>query len=335
MYGTYYDITKENILQRTSQLEIFSFYIPHFKPNTTILSPFGEKHPSFWTKVNANGKIYFQDFSRQNFRGDCFDFVKMYFGINFQEALEKINYDLKLGLGIASNELDQTHHLDLISRVKPQAPVFNEIFLDYDLRPWNNLDSWYWLRSGCDLKLVREAGINTASKFYINGKTFYTHQFAYLWHTHGPHMKFYQPFVNKKYKWRSTTNNDWLQNENRLPEKGKQLILQSSLKDSLCVETLTGVIGIPPNSENSAFPKNKLDDYEKRFDEIFILYDNDDTGNNSADTLHSERKYKIIRLPKMSEDHVKDPSAFCYYGYKKELIKTLRHNGLKLEFRTR
>lgn len=333
-YGTYYEINKTNILLRTSPLEIFIFYVPGFKPNTTIISPLGEKHPSFWSKVHANGKIYFQDFSRKNFRGDCFDLVQQLFGLTFPETLEKINRDMNLGLGQNIDVESEQWHLELMNRPKLQAKASTEIHLQYQTRSWTDLDSWFWLRSGCDLRLVKKAGIMSASQLYSAGRYIPTYSLAYVWHTHGPHVKFYQPFAKRKYKWRSSMNNDWLQNEHNLPDKGNQLILQSSLKDALCVESLTGIPGIPPSSENSKFPEEKLNDFEKRFSTIYVLYDSDDTGVKNMSQLIEERNYKPIWLPDVNNEQVKDPSAFCYYGYKKSLIKTLYNHGLKLEPRS-
>lgn len=334
MYGTYYELSKENILKRISPLEIFRRYVTDFRPNVTIISPFGEKNPSFWTIVRQDGSIYFKDYGSRSVSGDCFDLVMYLHNENFPNALARINRDFCLNLGAGSqNVTDNKSHIVMMEREKPVAEPSLQIHLQYTLRGWTNEDSWYWLKSGCNLGLVSEAGIQSAGKLYVAGKAFPTHKFAYIWHTHGPHVKFYQPFASKKYKWRSSTNNDWLQNESRLPEKGSQLILQSSLKDSLCVESWTGIPGVAPNSETAPFPASKLDDFEKRFDEIFILFDTDTSGVEASAELSSQRGYKQIILPKMDDDRIKDPSSFCWYGETRTLIKSLNAHGVILRSR--
>ena len=57
-------------------------------------------HCPFHKDNSPSMKVYEKSFYcfSCNRTGDLIEFVKQYFNLNFQEAMEKINYDINLGL---------------------------------------------------------------------------------------------------------------------------------------------------------------------------------------------------------------------------------------------
>jgi hypothetical protein len=320
MYGTYLEVTAENILSLVTPYDIYSHYIPWFKVGKSILSPFvTETRPSFWTKVVDNNQIIFIDFAR-GYRGDCFKFVMCLRNCTYWEALEYINTDLRLKLGRPlEDENDIRWHLDVMRSEKHVLPKSDRKNITVLERPFELHDLAYWYAYGANLHYLNLYDVNAISDFWIDDWWQGVHKWAYSWNTIPTEIKIYQPFANKSKKWRSNTSNDWLQGEKQLPKTGKHLLIQSSMKDIVCVANRYRLPSIAPNGEHGIIPKQKLDDFERRFDRISILYDNDLEGIKAAkNMIDSGRQYTHLILPSV-DGKPKDPSDFIFMGHHRTL----------------
>lgn len=325
MYGTYFPLSKENILDRVSQYEIFKFYVPWFEPGRSIKTPFAnENRPSFWTKVDYDGNIFFKDFGR-GYTGDCFKLVMLLFGCDFHTALYKINEDIKLGLGTPNSKkinLNYADHQNLIQREKVIPEETEVANISYRTRDWQIHDIHFWISHGCSQHVVNLLGVNPIDAFWIGSKYYKADKYAYAWNTSNNRVKIYQPYnksvgPNNEHgylKWRSNTNNQALQGESILPSSGHILLFQSSLKDIACVKSLFNVPSVAPNGEHGIIPKEKRDDFENRFERIGVLYDNDEAGIKSATQICEESNYELFILPTV-DLKTKDPSDFVHNGY--------------------
>jgi hypothetical protein len=330
MYGTYYEVTKTNILKRATPFEIVSHYIPWFVPGKSIKSPFiDEKRASFWSTVDEYGKIYFKDFGR-GYSGDCFELVMLLRSCMFREALDHINNDLKLGLGASGeHHSDTTWQLKMMEREKKVASATPKMSIKYNERTILTHDYHFWSSYGM-LPFYRKLfGIVPIDGFWIEGAYNKADKFAYAWHTENG-VKIYQPFNDRGYKWRSNTNNESLQGEKYLPPKGRLLLFQSSLKDIGCVVSRYKIGGVGPNGEHGRIPLEKLENYERRFDRIGVMYDNDSEGIKAATKLHEERGYEMFILPHIAEGVV-DPSDFVNRGYQTTLDLFFIQDVIKMD----
>lgn len=94
----------DEIKSRLTAREVFEFYGFSVNRGGFCLSPFsGEKTPS--CKV-YDGQRGWHDFSSNN-GGDIIDFVRLYFGLSFPAACEKLNVDFQLGLPIGKQHSRQ------------------------------------------------------------------------------------------------------------------------------------------------------------------------------------------------------------------------------------
>jgi len=85
-------ITPEEIFKRTTEYDIYSYYMPFkFKIGSIMSSPFREdKHPSFGIfKDKRSSALLFKD-QATNVSGDCIKFVRLLFQLTFKQALEQI-----------------------------------------------------------------------------------------------------------------------------------------------------------------------------------------------------------------------------------------------------
>ena len=94
----------DEIKSRLTAREVFEFYGFTVNRGGFCLSPFsGEKTPSCKVYEGTRG---WYDFSSNN-GGDVVDFVRLYFGLSFPAACEKLNVDFQLGLPIGKQHSRQ------------------------------------------------------------------------------------------------------------------------------------------------------------------------------------------------------------------------------------
>jgi len=320
-YGTFCEVSKENILKRISPFEIMRFYVSWFEVGKSIRTPFkNEGHPSFWSAADSRGNIFFKDFGR-GYHGDCFQLVMLLFNIPFYEALDKINIDMQLGLGPQSelnpHSGDKKWQIDLLNRPQVVATETKPINITFRERPWTNLDTHFWISHGTHPEIKSRLAIVAISDFWLGNAWVKADKLAYAWQTANGRVKIYQPFNKYDMKWRSNTNNQALQGEHLLPEKGPLLLFQSSLKDIGAVLSRYGIPCIAPNGEHGIIPMDKRVDFEKRFDRIGVMYDTDEEGIKAAQKVCDESDYEMFVLPTIK--NTKDPSDFMANG----LVKTL------------
>jgi len=100
-------ITKNAVLQRISAEEICNYYFTlaggSFRLNHKIINPFRkDKNPDCMFHYTSNNELYFTDFARPEYSGDCFKVAEHYLsskGIdNFKDVLKAIDNDFKLNI---------------------------------------------------------------------------------------------------------------------------------------------------------------------------------------------------------------------------------------------
>lgn len=106
-------------------------------------------------------------------------------------------------------------------------------------------------------------------------------------------FKWYRPKAVKTEKWGGTMSKYDILGYNALPKKGKVLIITSSLKDAMVIQSM-GFPSIAPSSESTLLDKAFIKELKKRFKYIFVLMDDDCAGHASATKY--EVDYKLLNL---------------------------------------
>lgn len=269
----------------------------------TISSPFrSDKRPSMiFGKID--NKITWKDLATGD-KGDSVALVSKLFNINRKQAIQKIYNELIKG------KLDNKPIIiekERKIKEKPKSKI--QIRLD----EFNSSDLEYWRSYNIEYKNLKEYKIKKLSSFKIikTDKTveiYSTKQNPIYAYCFGKRRyKIYRPF-SEQYKWFSNTS--VIQNNKRLSEKGDNLIITKSYKDVICLEN-NGFTSIAPSSESTFVSKPILSSLQKRYKNIYVLYDNDDAGiKNTLKHMENNKEFKITWLMIPDKYEVKDFSDF-------------------------
>jgi DNA primase len=313
------DLSIDSILEKITEYDIYRYYIGQsFKLGRIMKSPFRQdKHPSFGIfKSTKYGTLLFKDLATGK-SGNCVQFVQELFNISYRESLVKILNDLSNNNLISSiegisvkEEYQSTSVVISVSRkkfCKTDDTYWNQYFLERsDLRHFNvSPIETYWIN-----EIVQPWTYNVANP-------------GYSYQIYNKY-KIYKPLANKKEKWISNCNSYDIQGFEQLEYQGDLLIITKSLKDVMVLYKM-GYNAIAPHGENHLVPKYIIDNIKKRFNNIFIFYDNDEAGIKGSKNLSTKTNFKTIYVPKQ-ENTCKDISDFVQInGIKKgkELMKEI------------
>lgn len=177
-------LTKQTVLEKISQVTIFSTYlnlsdtiVQHcIDTGELICSPIREDiHPTCGFKYDNKGRLKFKDFSGY-FWGDCFDIVALVMSsiYNKQYNVKDKNDFIKILRHITFTFKDifygQEKDINLINsinyavnNIKTQKPKIELV-----VRDWNNNDKTYWDNIGVPLNFLNINFIYPVEQYYIN-----------------------------------------------------------------------------------------------------------------------------------------------------------------------
>lgn len=307
-------LTKEKILSKISELDIFSYYIKSYDPKKKFFSSElrHDKHPSCSLKVTASGVLY-HDFGN-GFSTDCFGYVMTKYNCTFPEALKIISCDFGL-VKVKSGYTPTNIVFGVPNLIKTNEILHIETDIKIKSRKFAKFDYEYWNSYGITNEFLALDKIKAISYYWINNTRFKAEKYAYAYIGGINKFKIYQPFASKKTKWFNNLGKTML-GYDLLPKTGDLLFITSSFKDVGC---LWGIDypAIELGSEHGNIPDLILDDLKERFRRIIIYFNNDKAGIDAAIRL-SER----TKLPYMFNDsfYPKDPSDLYNKFGRKVLI---------------
>lgn len=273
-------MTKEELYARVEPEYIFRWYLGFFSYRKAFKSPFRpDKSPDcFFFKSKSTGEPIFHDFAQ----GEGYDSIKIVqklFNLNYREALEKIAKDMLSDV--------KTPH---IVNILPSDAYLVDDFVDekvnfiYELKRWNKKEYQYWLDYGITAKSLRKYHVRSCNWIGVNNRVMFTtfDDCPIFIYEFGEDIKMYRPLTKeRKNKWRQNVRENTVQGLEQLPEKGKILIITKSLKDVMVLDEL-GYNAIAPISESTRLSKELITDLKKRFKRIYVIMDNDKTGQKAA-----------------------------------------------------
>lgn len=302
-------ILKEDILLKATEKEIMEFYWGKtLQDNKAIyknpMRPDGEGTCYF--KWSYNKYIFTDRAMGIDANFDCFKYVMWHYGCGFYEALCRINEDMLLNT--VSKLLGPVNNVSKKPKRNKRKVNFN-----IKLRKWNNEDIAYWKQFGIDVKNI-ECAIKPVQSYksdlgQVSFRKMYNHSdedpcYVYIFKSS---YKLYRPF-SKKYKWRSNTSSSDIFGLKQLPHFGEDLYIASGGKDMFCLWEM-GLNAIAPQSESSKIPDSIIDDLKVRFDNVYIIYDNDNTGIAMSNKFAQDLNITNIILPE--QNGCKDIAEFC------------------------
>lgn len=299
-------ITLEEILKRTTEYDIYQYYLTEpFKVGKIMSSPFREdKHPSFGIfKAKGNGHLMWKDHGA-DMHGKVTDFVKEKFCLTYSKALKKIWTD------IIEKRLPPSPEGKRIQ----QSESNRDIVITIKRKNFTQNDDDYWNPFKLKRKDLKFFNVFPISQFWVNDNPSWTYtkknpMYAYKVFNR---FKIYRPLAtDKKLKWRNNLSSYDIQGWEQLPEKASLLVITKSLKDVMVLRKL-GYYSISPSSETSLIPKTVIDECLKRFKKIIVLYDYDESGLKGAQKMKDKYGFENVVIPQHYFElyNVKDVSDF-------------------------
>ena len=316
------NITKEQILNKVSEEELFQHYCPNFKAvDTFFVSDLRKETKPSCRISDFGGYLLYKDFGSSDPGTNIWGYLMRKYSIKYLDTLDMIASDFNLR---SSNLVTDLNIINLNITKTGQS---RRTIIKIKVRPWMLYDkNYWWEKYGITKQVLTEFNVKPISHFWINDNIFYSDQpsysYDYYYHEGRLLRKIYQPL--SKYKWYSNIDNTIVQGIANIPKVNDLLIITKSLKDIMCLKQL-GYYAVAPNNEVSWIPELVWQKFTARYKNIFIFFDNDDAGITNAQRFSNQYGIPYFYLP--IEDGVKDISDYINkYGSlakAKQLMKNL------------
>lgn len=305
--------TEQDIFSKISEDELIFHYFNIRKIPCLICSPLRkDKHPSFSFYYAKNGKIRFRDFSTGESGGLIDLFMKLW-NCTYIEAINRIG-----------NKMDIIPKQEIVINRKHKS-IRSE--LSCTVRDWNDDDIDYWKGYGISTAWLDYANVYPISYFFIKNEdkttTYKADKLAYGFYEFKEGkitVKVYQPLNKKGVKWRGSHDSSVISLWTKVPEKGKCVVICSSLKDALCLWENTGMPSLAIQGEMTRISDTAVNELKKRFKNVFICLDNDKTGLSAGKKLEQETGFINVVLPQFEGG--KDISDYFKILNNKKQFKT-------------
>ena len=310
------ELTWDLILEEVSEEQIFSYYIGRFVIGGVQCSPLRkDNNPSFSIRRNRRGGLSFIDYADENFRGNGATFVMKRYGLSYNDALEKIDLDLNLGI-----RFPKKTNYTLPKAPKPlELPTKKEITIIP--KKYTEKELKYWLDFGINLERLKEENIYSLGRYFVNGEERFVREGELAFAYHYPEIGKKLYFPEREQRWRSSI-------PNTLIEWGKItdfscLRITKSKKDRLVLSSILKNCANVQN-ESSIFATEENLAIINRFKSVVVIYDNDDAGYKAGEKIKEQFGWKTLYFPK--EEGVTDAADYYKKHGREDLIKYLRQN---------
>lgn len=295
-------VTLEDILKRVSEADLLFYYLGVTEIPCVICSPFRiDKHPSFSIRTLDGSRIQWRDFATKE-SGTILDLFEKLWKVSYIEAINKIWEDLPkfLEKGTSNTEIKVLEKRCIIKEIANTK--INK--LECKIREWQKHDIKYWEEYGITKNWLQFADVYPIShKIITKGDrrmVFGADRYAYAYvEKKDGHvtLKIYQPFNTKGFKWSNQHDGSVISLWTKLPKLGDKVCICASLKDALCLWANTGIPSIALQGEGYGVSDTVIKELKERFTDVFILFDNDETGLNDGVKLAQTTGFTNIVLP--------------------------------------
>jgi 5S rRNA maturation endonuclease (ribonuclease M5) len=317
MYGTYPSLSKEYILSKVSQKQIFEHYLKiNVVFDCLIISPLrNDKNPTAGFKYSDSGVLMFRDFSG-HFWGDCFEVVMKIYNLDFFQALSKIEKDLINGNFQLSNDGSDLGNF--------KNSCKKNTIISYKKQKLTPLDVAYWERYNITEEILNFYQVISLDTLWVNGKIIYSYHYTNPGYLYCFGKEKYKAYFPTKTSYRFITNdNSFLQGYYQLPPTGDILILTKSLKDVMVLYSY-GIPAVAPQAESILISQEQFEDLSSRFKTIISFMDFDYAGVTLTNKLKKTYGMKYMFLTNgrfnTKDYQEKDISDFrCSFGHEATL----------------
>ena len=321
----------ERLLEKISEYDIFRYYMPRsdWQLNVVTYSPFrNERNPSFMIG-NKHGRLTFIDFGDTSKRGSCFDFVRMLFNVNLDEALKMIDRDLGLGMTRQTNTQEYKRIVSEYKQPVKMSKVYTSI--QAVVRRFTNEELAYWAQYHISEDELKANNVYSLSKVYLNKQLVTSSldelRFGYLY---DDRWKIYRPFAkDKRYKW--VPNNVPI-----TAMDGKDNIkncdvafINKSKKDFMVMSKLFPCSCAVQNEGLGCFSPENVEYIKSNSNRQILSFDSDVTGVSNSQQITQMFGFDYCNVPKkyLDED-IKDWADLAKHHGLKVIEDYLKQKGI-------
>lgn len=295
-------LTAKAILDKVDDYNIIRYYLGQdFDFKKKFASPFRkDTNPNLGFFMGSSGKIMFKDFA-SGAGGDCMAFVMKLHGINFNEALIKIDEDF--GLGIYSPPKFKIQLIERPDSIHKQAKLIQIIprgrFTEEELD--------YWKQFEITVEELERKGVLPIQKLFLNKKQIANPnkelRFAYVF---DEYIKIYSP-LSKEYKWISSCPNDFISGFDEIKYKvyrgnqDQKLIISKSVKDELVLKKFFKDVCSTQNESKEAISPEDMQWIIRGYHpkDVYMAYDSDEAGVKNSTYYTQGYGFSHFNVPKV------------------------------------
>lgn len=290
----------ERLLEKISEYDIFRYYMPrsNWQLNVVTLSPFrNERNPSFIIG-DKHGRLTFIDFGDTSKRGSCFDFVRMLFNINLDEALKMIDRDLGLGMTRSTNTEEYKRIISEYKQPIKMSKTYTNI--QVTVKRFTNEELAYWAQYHISEDELKANNVYSISKVYLNKQLFPAPldelRFGYLyddrWKIYRPHAK------DKRSKW--VPNNvpiTAMDGKEDIKQCDVALVTKSK-KDYMVLKKIYPHVCAVQNEGLGCFSNDNVKFLKENSKRQILNFDSDITGVQNSQQITKIFDFEYINVPR-------------------------------------
>lgn len=315
-------VSFEEVMSKVNEADLVAHYLGVTEIPCFIHSPLRQdRKPSFGLYSKDGKRIYWIDLATRE-GGGIYDLLSLMWHCSHKEVLIKIQKDMKkFTVGAKIGTYTPCEIRDMVSHR-------GNTDLQCKVREWRKYDIDYWESYGVPLEWLKYAEVYPISHKIVisNGKryVFGADKLAYAFVEHKEDkvtLKIYQPFNKSGRKWSNKHDRSVISLWTKIPEKGDKVVICSSLKDALCLWANTGIPAVAVQGEGYGMSDTAISELKRRFNSVYILFDNDEAGLLDGKKLAEQTGFTNITLPQFTGG--KDVSDLYKSVGKQKFIETI------------
>jgi hypothetical protein len=324
-FKSYVNPTKDLILSRITEEQIFAFYLGSVVRSKKLFCSKlrSDKNPTCSFYRNRNDTLIYKDFATGQSLS-CFDYVMELYHCTYKEALRIIANDFGI---VTSDNLPKNSGKIISKDFRINEKEFSKIQVEF--KEFTDTELSWWKKYGITKEILDKYNVFSCKHIFLNGNLCASSKTSCpIYGYYGGKYKsneLWRIYFPKRTSYRFLTN--WptkkVQGFAQLPDKGNLLVITKSQKDNMCLYSL-GIPACSPNSETQFLSKEMLNNLKERFKYIVVLFDNDLTGISFMNRV--KRKYPELIytwIPRHYE--AKDISDFYKTYGRKQTIKLIKN----------
>lgn len=297
-------LDKDSVLSEVSDIDLLARYFPKVTEIPMVISsPLRrDVHPSFRFYSPDGSRIRWYDYVTGE-SGGMIDLLQRVLNVGFNDLLAIIKEEIK---PLRINNVRQSSKKIRITGTDTSCQIRSQ------MRKWEEYDFKYWESYGVPRRWLLKADIYPISHIFVISNTGYIRtvvadKYAYTFVERKDGVcseKVYQPYNQFGMKWRSGHDSSVWDLWTKLPPRGERCIITSSRKDALCIWANSGIPSVSLQGEAIGVKPQVMEELKGRFNEVFVLYDNDLKGEQNYGRIDGKRlaeKFGItqIEIPDM------------------------------------